>query len=414
VQNFFAILQKETQDKTHQTFIYEIQEPESLNYIVFILNEVLDNVLLTKEQPLQAYQNLRFSIVNDKLYINGDTVDEDLVQVGGYSLLILPAQSLQTHFLLLSDGDFVINDKDSSRAIQTKDSSTVIIDNHDRMNPLALIKPEGQFIYYNRKKIKESLACDFKVGDKILTPDLMIERGSKQWKITTFNASIEFNPERFLEQHRQLDKPQDFPEYRRSPRLNLEVPEETVKFQKIEDKEETPKGALLKAILPPLGMLGVGGLTTLMSGRNPLMMLATVLASSMAVVFTVTQHRTEKKDCLERERQRAEDYQLYLLKETSKLGQAHRKEEEILNYQQPSPLELLEKIESYDSRLYERLVNNKDFMRVSLGTGTQPSSLKVESDYTSRDEDEWAKHVKGLVEKSSQQKNVPLPVNLKT
>ena len=51
-------------------------------------------------------------------------------------------------------------------------------------------------------------------------------------------------------------------------------------------------------------------------------------------------------------------------------------------------------IEKYDSRLYERMINNKDFLQISLGTGTQPSGLKVETDYTSRDEDEWAIHVK--------------------
>ena len=65
-------------------------------------------------------------------------------------------------------------------------------------------------------------------------------------------------------------------------------------------------------------------------------------------------------------------------------------------------------IEKYDSRLYERMINNKDGLQSSLGPGTQPSGLKVETDYTSRDEDEWATQVKKLVEKYSQQEDVPI------
>ncbi|MDG4966033.1 type VII secretion protein EssC [Lactococcus lactis] len=407
------LFELENSQNENQNFLYEVRHPEEILYVIFILKDQLERVTLTESQMTSTYENLMFGIVNDHVLVNGGRVSTGKNEIDGITFLVLAAQDLHTHFLVLDNQELVINNKNEHRAIQTLDDSLVIIDNEDENHPKALIKPLGDFAYYNNERLTQSGSREIKVGDTILTPDLMVERRSEQWKVTAFSQEIIFNPEFFLEQHRKLEKPQDFPEYRRSPRLNLEIPEEKFKYEKIEDKEQAPKGGLLKAVLPPVGMLAAGSITTLMSGRNPLMMMATALASLMTVTFTVTQYRTEKKDRLERESHREEDYQAYLAKTTSKIGQAHRQENEIIHYQQPSPQELLEMIEKYDSRLYERMVNNKDFLQVSLGTGTQPSGLKVETDYTSRDEDEWATHVKALVEKYSQQEDVPVALDLR-
>lgn len=407
------LFELEHSQKENQNFLYDARHPEEILYIIFILKDKLEKVTLTESQMTASYAHLLFGVVNDQLLVNGEKLSKGRHNVEGVPLFVLLAEELQTHFLVLDNHEFVIHNQTTPCAIQTQDDSLIIIDNEDEAQPLALIKPLGDFVYYNDEKLNYSTSVLFKIGDTLLTPELMIERRAEQWKVTAFSQEVIFNPEFFLEQQRKLEKPQDFPEYRRSPRLNLEIPEESFKFEKIGDKEQAPKGGLLKAILPPIGMLVAGGLTTLLAGRNALMMMATALVSAMTVVFTVTQYRTEKKDRLERERQREEDYQIYLAKTTSKLNQAHRQENKVLHYQQPSPQRLLEKIEKYDSRLYERMANNKDFLQVSLGTGTQPSGLKVETDYTPRDEGEWASHVKGLVGKYTKQEDTPVTLDLR-
>lgn len=399
--------------KENQNFLYEARHPEEILYAIFILKDNLERLTLTASQMMASYEELRFGIVNDQLLVNGEKLEKGKHTIEDITLFVLPAYDLHTHFLILDDREFVIHNSDKHRAIQTKDASLIIIDQEQDHSVKALIKPLGDFVYYNDDRVQSSTIREVKVGDSILTPDFMLERRPEQWKITTFSKEIIFNSDFFLEQKRKLEKPQDFPEYRRSPRLNLEIPDEVFKYEKIENKEQAPKGGLLKAILPPIGMLAAGSITTLMAGRNPLMMMATALASLMTVVFTVTQYRTEKKDRMEREKHREEDYQVYLARTTSQLGQAHRQENKVIHYQQPSPKALLKMIEKYDSRLYERMVNNKDFMEVSLGTGTQPSSLKIETDYSLRDDDEWAIHVKKLVEQYSKQEEVPISIDLR-
>ena len=399
--------------KENQNFLYDVRHPEEILFVIFILKDNLERVTLTESQMTVNYEKLIFGIVNDQLLVNGEKVPKGKNEIEGVPFFVLPAKDLQTHFLVLDNREFVIHNKDEHRAVQTIDDSLVIIDNENEEHPKGLIKPLGEFVYFNNERVTSSINLELQIGDAILTPDLIVERRSEQWKVTAFSPNVIFNPEYFLEQNRKLEKPQDFPEYRRSPRLNLEIPEEAFKYEKIQDKEQAPKGGLLKAILPPVGMLLAGSLTTILSGRNPLMMMATALASLMTVVFTVTQYRTEKKDRLKRESHREEDYQVYLANLTAQLGRAHRQENKVVHYQQPSPQELLEKIEKYDSRLYERMANNKDFLQISLGTGTQPSGLKVETEYTSRDENEWATHVKDLVKRYSKQENVPVVIDLR-
>lgn len=408
------LFSKRIQDKENQNYIYETKHPEAILYCIYFIEDTLQQVLLTESHLYDTYKGLHFSIINDHLFVNGGKIEFGITQIDGIIFFVLPSSHLKTHFIRLNSGHFVINNEKKDSGIVSIDDSVIVIDVKNELTSIVMIKPGNNFLYYNQKKITSSMSMLFDIGDKVLTPDMMIERGRTQWKITTFSSKIVFHVQQFLEQSRTPLIPQDFPEYRRSPRLNLEVPDETIKLQKIEEKEEAPKGALLKTILPPLGMLLAGGVTTMLSGRNPLMMLATLLASGMTVIFTVTQFYTEKKDRINREKEREKDYQTYLLREISKAGELHRKEAEVLNYQQPSPEMLLDMIGSYDSRIYERLSNNKDFLQVSLGLTTQNSNLKISCDYTSRDEGDWAKHVKKLVEEFGRQKDVPLPIDLKT
>ncbi|MDN6029630.1 MAG: hypothetical protein L0I13_01095 [Lactococcus plantarum] len=399
-----------TQD--NQNFLYDVRHPEEILYIIFIVKDQLARITLTESKMSVTYDGKPCGIVDDKVMLNGNKATTGKNDIGGLSFLVLPKQVLQTHFLVLDTQEVIIHNQNEHCAIRTLDDTLLLIDNTNAQQPNVLINPLGEFVYYNDHKITQSMSCEVRVGDTILTPDLMLERRPEQWKVTTFSKDISFNPEFFLPQHRKLENPQDFPEYRRSPRLNLQLPDATFKYEKIEDKEQAPKGGLLKAILPPVGMLVAGSAVTLMSGRNPMMMMATALASLMTVSFTITQYRTDKQDRLARESHREVDYQQYLVKLTGQLGLAHRKERQILHYQHVSPELLLEMIDRYDARLYERMVNHKDFLQVSLGTGEQASTLKVTSDYTSRDEDDWATHVKQIVGTYGQQLDVPVVLSL--
>lgn len=396
---------------SNHNFLYDVRQPEDILFVVYVLNEQLDTILLTKNKMSQEYAGIPVGIVNDEVYIDGGRIGIGKHEVNGFTFLVLDSQKLHTHFLNFDNDEIVFSNKSENTAVQTSSSAYVLIE--DKENVTMDVNPDNDFAYYNDQKLTSWTHLKFNVGDKLLLPDLLIERTMNDWKITTFSKDIRINTDYFWEHTGKSRLPQDFPEYRRSPRLNLEVPEETFKYEKIPNKEKAEKSGLMTAILAPLGMLLAGGVTTVLMGRSPLMLLATVIASLVTVIFTVVNYQTKKKDRIIANKQREEDYQTYLIKTTAKLARIHRQEMKVLNYQQPSPKDLLAKIQDYDSRLYERMVNNKDFLEVSLGTGQMPSHVTITTDYTDRDDDDWALHVKSLVEKYSAQDNVPVPLDLK-
>ncbi|WP_394304525.1 type VII secretion protein EssC [Lactococcus muris] len=402
------------QTQKNQNFLDEGAHPEALLYAVYVLKTRLERLTLSQSHLYDSYEEVAVGLMGEELMIGGSRAAHGRFQLenDAREFFVLDARQLHTHFLRLDKGDFIISNTHRNCAIQTQDASTIVIDHRDSKNPQVLLKPEGDFLYFKNQKVTHPIGFKWEVGDQLLTPELMIERRPAQWKVTVFTDKVIFKPQNFLEVRRKLEKPQDFPEYRRSPRLNLEVPEDKFSYQKMDAAEESTKNGLVKTILAPLITLGGMAGVSVMTGSNPAMLLATGLTAAMTGVFTVTQYRTDKKEQKARAAEREANYQSYVTKTTSEIARKHRKENQVLHYQQPSPTQLLDKIEQYDARLYERMVNHKDFLQVSLGTGTRLSRLKVSSDYTPRDEDEWAKHVKGLVTHFSQQKEVPIPLDL--
>jgi S-DNA-T family DNA segregation ATPase FtsK/SpoIIIE len=217
---------------------------------------------------------------------------------------------------------------------------------------------------------------------------------------------------RYLIQPRDIEYPEDFPEYRRSPRLHLEPPEDKFKIEKIKEVQKPSKNGILRAILPPIGMLAATGLVAVFSGRNPLMMLGMGVMSLMTAGFTVSQYFSEKKQFKADTEKRQEEYDVYLQNISAEIGKSYREETKVLNFRNPSPKTLCEKIETYDSRIYERMTNNKDFLEVSLGTGSQSSHLKVDSDISRRDTDRNTQRVKKLMDDYAIQRSVPMPLSL--
>jgi len=401
----------------NENFLDDGQHPEEILGVIYFLNHQLKRVTLSEEAYVKTEGTYRFQGSKDGITVNGTPLEAGINHFDEQTFLVLLAKNLKTHFLLIGKTVLDIsNSKDAN--ISTYGKCEVLLDHTQHDSPKVLVRPHNENVYFNTEKIETARLFEVNIGDRLLTEHYLLERRKYQWKITDFNKgktnSLEFNFDLndILPQKRKAEKPRDYPDYRRSPRLNLETPEGTFKVQKIEETGKVVKGGILKIILAPIGTLGVGALVTLLSGRSPLMMLGTAIAGIMATAFTVTQYRTEKKEQGNAGAIIEEDYQYYLVKTISDIRFIYDKEKEVLNFKHLNPELILEKMVQYDSRIYERMRNNKDFLEISLGTGKRKSDIKIETDYTIRDEDEWAKHVKALVHYFSWQQDVPQVLEL--
>ncbi|MBC1925542.1 type VII secretion protein EssC [Listeria innocua] len=388
-------------------FIDERLNSNDLIFVVYVLSDKLTKISLTERKPSVNFLGYPIGGFNNKVFINGSEVGLGFLEVGDTNYLVLSKENARTTFFTYNKATDLVIGSDDFSGIQLPTTSRIII-HQDTL----IIQVEDELVYHNDQKVFGNQVFPLSDGTSILTPYFLLEKRSKQWAITVFSEDIIFNPTKVLLQKRITDFPKDFPNYRRSPRLNLEVPTDKFKLQGIAKNQEKKGNGLIKTVLPPLAMIGMTGITTILSGRNALMMLGMGGATILTTAFSVSQYLTEKKENKLDETKEKEDYEYYLVTLVGEIASAYAREKEILDFQQPSPEQLVELTTVYDSRIYERQNYNKDFLTISLGISDTPSSLTIETTVDEKDLSDEAKHLKDLEKQFSTQRQVATPISL--
>lgn len=212
----------------------------------------------------------------------------------------------------------------------------------------------------------------------------------------------------------ESDGMEDFPEYKRSPRIIKPISENNIEVLPPPEKEVARKGQLLKTILPPLIMMVLTLVTGMILGRGIYMM---VMAAGMlvTVIFSITTYFSDKKDRKEKEKLRKEKYTEYLLAQRKKLNSVKIREEEARRFNAPDLKEIEELISDYSSRIYERTANDDDFLSLSLGIAdVEPAyRLSFRKDELSIKEDEMRDEAETVIQGFRTIDDMPQTVDLK-
>lgn len=395
-------------NEVHSFSLDERLNPEEVQFVIFLLKEQLEKITLTTSVPFINAENDKFGIVNDQLFINGTKVEVGSQEIEGKSYFIVSQENARTNYFIRNDSKYFMIGNDKNSGIEVSETAMLVL-NETKL----IVRPRKSLVYVNGQKIRYSTILPIEDGVTIFTPSYYLEKRREQWKITMFKKDVKFCTDQLLKIARIDLFPKDFPDYRRSPRLNLEVPDGTVRLDDSTKNNTKDKNSLLKTLLPPIGMLAMTGFTTILSGRNPVMMLGMGGMSLMTAGFTTSQYFTEKKEKRRESELLADDYKIYLVNEVSKLGAMYEKEKKILNYQYPTVQELYELVNLYDARIYERQRHNKDFLEVSLGLSDQPSKLKIDVGVESKDLSENAEFLRSLQNKYSTQRDSATPISMK-
>ena len=394
-------------DKEQAFSLDERLNPETVVFVIFLFNTTLDKITLTTSQPFFNTDTYKFGIINDELFVNGSKIGLGLQALADQMCFVVSKENAETSYFICDETkDFIFGNMPHS-GVQVTDDVLLIV-----RNQKITIKPQGETVYLNDHLLKQGTSVDITDGLTILTPSFYLERHRQQWKLTSFSGAVVFNREQLLKVPKVDNYPKDFPDYRRSPRLNLTLPDTAFKLDAPTKDNTRDRNSLIKLLLPPLGMLGMTGIATVLSGRNPVMMLGMGGMSVMTAGITVSQYITDKKEKKITTQVQADDYQVYLLNQVSQLGTEFEAERNVLRYQQPTPQELAALVNTYDARIYERQRHNKDFLVVSLGLSDQPSNLKVEIGADAKDLTEDAAHLRALQTRFTVQSDVATPISL--
>lgn len=207
---------------------------------------------------------------------------------------------------------------------------------------------------------------------------------------------------------------EEYPIYKRSPRIIKRQPEDTVEIAAPKQKEKRKKGQLVKIILPPLLMMCITIAVSLLMKRG-LFILISAAGTMMSLVFSVTTYFSDKKEQKEKEHDRIQSYNAYLLQQRKRLCELYNRQKESMEFHYPSVKRIETMIEGFSDRLYEHAANDSDFLCLSLGYASVPSSyrLKYKNDSLDTEKDELTDEMKAVASGFASIPNMPLVIDLK-
>lgn len=403
-----SVFDAEQSEETRQVALDSRLDASELRYLVYALDgQGASRLSLTEERPFLDHHGHKFSVINDALYADGERLSDGLQTVGDLTCLVVSASGARTEFFTIDQGaEFVIGDAPYA-GIRAAGSPLLIM----RAGSL-IVDAQDRLVYVNGTAVRGRQIFEIAAGLVVLTEEFLLEKRPTQFKITQLGSGLVFDHAKLLTQLPVSEFPPDFPDYRRSPKMNLEVESADFKLHGPDKPGAKPKNRIARMLVPPFGMLAAMGMTTIIAGNNPVMLISMGLASVLTASFTVSQYVTEKKEAKAAALKVEEDYARYLVRTVASVSRAYEAEREVLLYQQPDPQELAEMVERYDPRIYERQRFNKDFLSVSLGLSDRPSALKVSSDVTEKDASVQGQHVSDLAAGFQTQRDVPTPISV--
>ena len=156
---------------------------------------------------------------------------------------------------------------------------------------------------------------------------------------------------------------EEYPDYHRSPRIIYRGSEDKILINPPGQEPVKPSDELLKLIIPPLMMIGVTILITLIQPRG-IYILATVGMSITTMIFSIRGFFKNRKKYKADKKERIDLYHLYLKDKAMELTRLEREQKEGMNYHFPTVLELTDLVESYNHRIYEKTPLHFDFLKL--------------------------------------------------
>ncbi|WP_158861880.1 type VII secretion protein EssC [Leifsonia sp. AG29] len=383
-------------------------DSSELQYLVYLLDGArATRLALTHERPFLEHDGHKLSVINGELYVDGDQFVDGTNSRRGLTWVVLSASRSRTEFFTIDRGaEFAIGDVPFAD-IRTADSPLLILSDGS-----LIVDARDQRVYVDDQAVIGRQVFAFAPGMVVLTEGFLLERRPTQFKITEFGSPLEFGHARLLTQPPVIEFPPDFPDYRRSPRMNLEVEPDEFTLRGPGDPAAKPKNRVMRMVAPPLAMIAATGATTMIMGTNPVMLIGMGLASVLTASFTVAQYLTDAREHRARAARADDAYVQYLVQTVAAASRAADSERRVLQYQQPSPQQLAALVERYDRRIYERQRYNKDFLTVSLGLSDRPSAVHVSSDVNEMDARTQARDVVEVAAAFREQHEVPTPIGL--
>ncbi len=207
---------------------------------------------------------------------------------------------------------------------------------------------------------------------------------------------------------------QKYPEYRRTPRMIYELPEEKVSITFPAQESEDSNRGLITAIAAPLVMLIVMGTISIIWPRG-IFIIISITMFIVVIINTTVQYVKDRKRRKEREEKRIRVYTAYLENLREEIHELSEKQKEVLAYHYPKFEQLKGLTEKLSGRIWERTIESHDFLEFRLGAGTIPSSFEIKlssGDLANREIDNLLEQAQRIEKVYKEVPQAPVTTNL--
>ena len=284
--------------------------------------------------------------------------------------------------------------------------------------------------YVNGKRIQ---SCDLKAGDciyimglKIIIGHNYIATNNPESKLRIHSQSLmQYLPQKVRENDLVLLSPTEKEYFFRPPRFYREIEQTQIKIDappQPQKLDEVPMALMMGPSLTmgmtsmSTGILAVSNVIN--NGGSMTQALPSALMSvSMllgTVLWPILTKKYEKKQRVKNENKRQEKYLAYLDQVRDLIRREIKTQSDILNENNTSPEDCLTRVLQRSTRLWERVIGQKDFLTVRLGVGKLPLNAEIkypEKRFTLEDDNlQDAMLALGIEPKNLE--NVPVGVSL--
>lgn len=170
-----------------------------------------------------------------------------------------------------------------------------------------------------------------------------------------------------------------YPDFNRNTRIQYIIPEDEIEIKQPPQKPNKNRRSLWLTILPPLAMLillvVVRGFMS--GGSGGMFIIYSAGSMGIGLLVSIITYRSDAKRFEKEVAEREESYRKYIAEKEALIQESRRNELRIRENIYSSLSESLNEVKKFEKRLFEKSIDDKDFLDVYLGRGRVKASCKV-------------------------------------
>ena len=182
------------------------------------------------------------------------------------------------------------------------------------------------------------------------------------------------NVERILDQNSTLE----YPKFNRNTRVKTILSTESIEILDPDNVREEPKKNILLTLLPTVGTLAVSMfMRAMLFNRGKQILLLGIGMVGMGIITSVISFVNEKKQYRKSVEDRETKYTEYIKNKRIEITKKREEELEALNNMYYSLSQEIQMVEDFSADLFNRDIEDEDFLDVRLGTGFSEAKAKI-------------------------------------